>query len=211
MTLREQIYKRVKWFVISGELEADQPISERTLSAQLGTSRTPLREALAQLENEGFVHNEPGKGYLVSALTLRQALELFDLRLCIESYAVGQICERNLSPDIAKLAELNEEYRLAVSCCDAETRLIKNVDFHETLIAGVDNSAILRVGQQMRDRHLWLGFTMQRHQLLYIDAGVQEHEKIVLALAARDGAAAQKLIREHIDHARKRLYMDISG
>jgi len=98
--------------ILTGDLKSGQPIRQEQIAQELGVSRIPLREALKQLEAEGFVTIEPHKGAVVSTLSLAEVEELFELRIHLESWLLRDAIPRMREADFAQLDAIIDESRL---------------------------------------------------------------------------------------------------
>ncbi len=98
--------------ILTGDLKSGQPIRQEQIAQELGVSRIPLREALKQLEAEGFVTIEPHKGAVVSTLSLAEVQELFELRIHLESWLLRDAIPRMREADFAQLDAIIDESRL---------------------------------------------------------------------------------------------------
>jgi DNA-binding GntR family transcriptional regulator len=126
-TLRIQTQERVRSLILAGRLAPSTNVVERDLSAQLGISRTPLREALLGLQTEGLLRAEPGRGFFVSDLSVEEAGELYPLIWTLESMAV----ERGRPTGLAALARIGASFRKADS---PDTALTQDRAWHAELI-----------------------------------------------------------------------------
>ena len=88
-TLKQIAYEALRGMILRGEIRPGEQIRESDLGGQLGISRTPLREALNQLENEGLVQSQPHRGYFVTTVDLKTAGQLLDLRKMLDGYAAS--------------------------------------------------------------------------------------------------------------------------
>lgn len=126
--LRDATKERLRAFIVTGDLPPRTNVVERDLSARLGVSRTPLREALLALEGEGLLISRAGRGFFVADLSMDEARELYPLIGTLEAMAV----RRGRPSDMAGLRDLNVRFRRASSPALA---LAADRDWHEALVA----------------------------------------------------------------------------
>jgi DNA-binding GntR family transcriptional regulator len=192
-SLRAQVIDILREEILSGRLQPGAILNERDLAERLGVSKTPVREALTLLDNEGFVQTLPRKGYFVSAISVQDVHEFFDLRVILESAAA-----RGAAAKITD-EQLEELEKLAVKGDSAETpseQLDQNIRFHD-YIAGLSGNA--RLAALIRKLHL----EMQR----MIAAGylTHEHKKLLSAFRRREPERAAEAMQEHIRTVRDKV------
>jgi DNA-binding GntR family transcriptional regulator len=179
--LRAAVYRRVVRLMTSGELEPGQTLTEAGLSKTLGVSRTPVREALLQLEAEGVLQSTPAKGFTVRKLSITEAAELFPILATLESLAV-RIAAKQVN--LRELREIDAELTLAE---DPVTRWRMDTTFHEKLIEGCPNASLRALITRLR-------VTLSRYEIEFMRrAGRQwqhvagsRHAAILDALAHHD-------------------------
>ena len=198
--LAEQIYEKLKWEIIKGELVSNTSISERKFSEKYGISRTPLREALARLAMDGFVVNIPGRGYIVAPITFKEVADIFDVRMGIETFAIKKICDNKIPVDCDLLREINHAYFEAGNSGNGEVYIIKNVDFHKVIVDAVDNAYVTNINNLTRDIVLRLAFASNRLNAIVTREGYQEHERIIRCL---ENYNSQECIEEMTAHLKK--------
>jgi DNA-binding GntR family transcriptional regulator len=184
-----------------GELPREyREASEAELAERIQVSRTPLRQALQRLQQEGFVQVFPKLGWQVAPLDFDTFDELYDLRVLIECHAARVLCEAEQRP---LLAGLNE--RWLVPAADRETRADRvrqlDEDFHGELVVACGNREMARVHQEITDRIRIvrrLDFTKPAR----IEVTYQEHAKILRALTQRRADEAQRLLKAHIEQSK---------
>ncbi len=206
--IREAAYRHIQRKILAGELEAGAPISEVLLAKQLGSSRTPVREAIGQLAAEGFLQQIPKRGTVVARLARHDILELYELREALEVYAVGKIALHGLDP-----ADLEELHRLALLPLELEAglrpgqqldaagmrRLMKaDLAFHTLLIRSAGNGRILKVIGDTRLLMRIFAIRRQGHDGEQLAAIHRSHAAIVDAVARCAPETAARLMAQHI-------------
>lgn len=198
--LVDQAYDAVKRMIFDFELLPEQRFSEAELTNRLGVSRTPLRQALQRLQNQGFVGVLPKIGWFVSPIDFDVMDELYDLRILIESYAIERIVK---TTDMSALRSLQGEWLVKPAQRECEAKVLETMDeaFHVTLVEAAANQEMKRVHQGITDRirlvrHL--DFTKDSR----ITATYEEHGAIVRAILERRKAEAIRLLTAHIEQSK---------
>ncbi|MFL6144024.1 MAG: GntR family transcriptional regulator [Labedaea sp.] len=160
--LRTSVYRRVVGMMTSGELLPGQTVTEAGLSKTLGVSRTPVREALLQLEAEGMLQSTPAKGFAVRELSVTEAMELFPILATLEGLALRLAGTR----DLAHLHNIDAQLTAAE---DPVERWQLDTDFHQVLIDGCPNTSLLAMITRLR-------ITLSRYEIEYMRrAGGWQH------------------------------------
>jgi DNA-binding GntR family transcriptional regulator len=185
--------------ILSGEIRAGQPIRQEQIAQELGVSRIPLREALKQLEAEGFVTIAPHKGAVVSTLSAEEAEELFVLRLQLERWLLREAIPRMQEADFAHLDAIIDESRAPNR--DAGGNLARwgelNWQFHEALYRPAGRPLSLKVLKRIHDnldRYLRLQIAITRDW----DRAYQDHQNFVALSREGNIDAALRLLEHHI-------------
>ena len=197
MPLRDLVYYSIRSAILKGDLKPGERLMEMHLAQQLGVSRTPMREAIHMLEEEGLTISMPRKGAQVAGLTLKDMEDIFEIRKVLEIFALEKICNK-ISPDaIIKMRFALKVYKEAMASGEIEALVEKDAEFHGALYEATDNQRLHGFVAQLRDlldRYRWE--VLQRDQNW--DKTYEEHKEIVDALEARDFERAKKASIEHI-------------
>ncbi len=207
---RDVAYDRLKDAIQHANLEPGELLSETRLSRLLGTSRTPVREALHQLAQEGLVQVIPGRAVTVASPSAQVVLDVVHMRLLLEPESVrlvtGSISERNLDL-LKKIVGRMEE---ACAKGDRITWLKADTDFHKIITEACPNKLLGDTVAQMRNR---------THHLANIDSQTNptrlaectlEHQEIVNKLSAHDADGAELATRQHVEKLRESLFTRLS-
>jgi DNA-binding GntR family transcriptional regulator len=174
----------------------DIRLDERKLAQDFGISRTPVREALAQLESEGFVRSVPRRGIYVVRKSKREVIELITAWAALESMAARLITENALDDDIKNLR------RMFASFLDGKVRAHLdeysevNIEFHQSIVRMSQNHVLIEMAE-----NLFTHMRMIRRKTIVekdrADRSIRDHIQIIEALEARDTARAERLVRDH--------------
>jgi DNA-binding GntR family transcriptional regulator len=198
-SLRERIVVRLREAIITGDLAAKTRLMEPELARQLGVSRTPLREAIRQLEVEGFLTTIPRVGTFVSEVSARDVEDTYAIRAVLEGLAARQAAE---NPDPAKASTFR------AILVELEQKSFDYRVYHEA--AGRFHDVIFALSQNQRLRAMYQSLTYQvtRFRSLSLAVGqrpkvsVREHQQIAAAILSGRGEEAERLMRAHIEGAR---------
>jgi len=201
--LREKAYHTIKRAIVTGEYESNSILYESTTAKLLEMSRTPIREALMRLSEEGLVKNLPNNGFLVTAVTLKEIDEIFDLRLCLEKYVIEEMIDNDAQIDLSEVEKHIKEQEAALEKNDYWASFEANHKFHIKLVDLAKNDTLTKVMQGLRDKPIQSGFRALRRKANLSEA-IVEHKAIIDALRNRDKVRAIAEIRRHVLNAKKR-------
>ena len=194
LSLRDQAHDRLMALILHNELEAGDRINESRLAEELSISRSPLREALNQLEEEGFVVSRTGRGYFVRALDLEEARELYVILADLEALAV-RLAGPATPSRVAELHRLND--RIPVEPEESTRAIGINRRWHEELVAECPNRRLLEILASLH-RHV------SRYEHAYFVAGERRlraskryHADIIAALEAGEDDLVRLAIERH--------------
>ncbi|MBC7376064.1 MAG: GntR family transcriptional regulator [Burkholderiaceae bacterium] len=196
----DEVYEQLKQDVADFKLVPGDRFTETELSERLGVSRTPVRQALFRLQQEGLVEVLFRSGWRVLPFDFDQFEQFYDLRMVLETTAVHRLCDDGARVDAAMLDGLNAIWLVPVAQRSADTVQVAQWDeaFHCALVAAAGNAEMARVHRDVTDRIRIirrLDFTRQ----LRIDATYEEHAKILKAIQRKRGDQAAMLLRAHIE------------
>jgi DNA-binding GntR family transcriptional regulator len=201
-TLAEQVYLRLKADMHEFNLVPGDRLSEAEIGTRLGVSRTPVREALFRLRNEGFLAVEAKTGWFVKPLDFGKLDELYDLRITLELASLHKLCTQG-PQDASELDGLKAVWLVPAAERLTDAREVGALDeqFHTTLVRAAGNGEIGRVHWDVTERIRVirrLDFTRADR----IDATYAEHAKILRAVLQRKPDQAQLLLKAHIEQSK---------
>ncbi|WP_432974326.1 GntR family transcriptional regulator [Dactylosporangium sp. CA-233914] len=194
-SLREEVYKRVRNALLSGELTSRDRITESSLSERLGTSRAPVREALRQLQQEGLIEQLGTRGYQV--VTTPDVREISLLRIALEKLAVTLVIDRGTPQDLSDLRAIVDRMRDAVQSGDAHQARELDIEFHERMCQAGRHDLLMATWNSMRAQLTLATLAVNRS---YADPeGLPErHLRIIEVLESGNHADAEREIATHI-------------
>lgn len=201
--LSDQIARVLVNEITSGKFAPGEVFKEAQLAARFRTSRTPVREALQQLEREGVLEIIPRVGARLPRFTPDDVHDLYDLRIALESHALRRL--RPTPEAIAALRQILAGMRDAVRRGRTSEIVEQDLNFHEELCRIAGNSRLLKMWRSMREQARALYFFMLGKLQLELNDLTDSHVSILDALAAGDGERSAQLLSEHIRRTQVRL------
>lgn len=203
--LREVVYEQLKEAIRHGELQPGEPLSETSLSQALNISRTPVREALQQLAQEGLVQKTPNRSVTVTEPSFQDVLNILHVRTLVEP-EIARLAAKSMSEEELDLMTTTvDEMAEAAQRDDRSTWIEADTVYHETLSDTCPNALLGQLGLQMRNRMQYLATDSQITASRLIE-GTEEHRQILAAIAERDAEAAEEAMREHLRQVRTGLF-----
>jgi DNA-binding GntR family transcriptional regulator len=176
------------------------------MSEQLGISRTPIREALARLEQEGFIEIQPRRGVFIKRKSLGEILEMITVWAALESMAARLITQNAEADEIAALRTMFTRFENGELHARLDEYSEVNIEFHQTIMRMSRNGVLLSLAE-----NLFTHMRMIRRKTIgeqdRADRSIRDHMTIIEALEARDTKRAEALVRDHAlglaDHVAK--------
>ena len=211
----EQAYQQVRTAIVENRYPPGSRLVEARIAEDLGLSRTPIREALRRLEAEGLVISEPNRGAMVRPLSETEVVDLYGLRIRLESYAAEVAAERATEEELAALFDAAEAFSAARKAKDA--RSIDGVrrihELNRRIHDGILDAARHRRLTTMLHRTVDIPLVFQAFQSFgpaELERSDTFHRLIVEAMIRRDGPRAGALMAEHIAQGRDTVLDNIA-
>ena len=194
ITRGEAAYRQIRHAILKGEFPPAAALSEYQLAAQFQLSRTPVREALTRLEQEGMVRNVPGHGTFVAQLTPHDIMEIYEVREQLECYAARMAAQKMEAEGLSRLEHIILQMHEEAGGHEKE---ILDIDLHKTIVKATQNSRMIAIlatldDQMHRIRSMWL------RQPRWQDQTLAEHSAIAKGITDRDPGSAEKAMRKHL-------------
>ena len=204
----ERVYQEIKWRIVYGRYVPGFVLSEGMLARVHRASRTPVRDALSRLDEEGYVERVPRRGYLVARLTMTTIAQTFEVRQALEVTAAGLAAERADHDAIVRMRQLADYPVLLETPESYRERLSTNDRFHLAVAGAALNGFLLDLVRRCLTQH-------NRVLSLGVDYAVQptsvpQHHDIVNAIEAHDASGARDAMARHL-HDSYALVMDLVG
>jgi DNA-binding GntR family transcriptional regulator len=204
-TAKDRAYAFVKERVLDGVYPGGELLSEGEVAAELGLSRTPVREAFLLLEAEGLMRLYPKRGALVVPVSPEEVRDVMETRQVVERHAASRLAARAPAAVLDELEALIAEQSTRAAEGDGAGFVDADRRFHRALVAGAGNAVLLRLYDTLRDRQRRMGATTVARDPAAMAAFLAEHRAIVDALRAQNVTEAADRIDRHIAGARARL------
>jgi len=195
--LRDVIFETLRKAIISGEIKPGERLMEVSLAEQMGVSRTPVREAIRRLEAEGLVTMVPRKGTHVSELSVKDIIDVLEVRGALDKLATSLAVKRMKPQQIRALESIHKQFIACVEKENIDGAVRKDIEFHDAVYAASGNSRLIGVLSSLRE-HIY------RFRVLYLrDVNIAEHvehEHFQILNAIKDGneELAAELSEKHI-------------
>jgi len=208
--LSDQVYRALKREILTSALAPGNHVAEAALARRFGVSRTPVREALKRLMQDGFIRPVPGVGYDIAPITFRDLQEVFSLRIVLEGEATALATTQISTGDLDALEALLSELKPADLTNGAEAvcldYITANQRFHLTIARASGHARLYRLIANLieeADRFTYLETRVVGTQ------GVEESLRVVAAMRARDAERARACMQDHIQGTRQRTLQAI--
>ncbi len=195
--LHETVIDQLRDLIVQGELAPETKLNERVLAERLGTSRTPLREAIKFLASEGLVELLPNRGAVVAALKPEKMQEVFVVLGALEALAGDLACRNATEADIADIRALHYHMLAHHARGELAQYFRYNQQIHQRIIDCAGNATLAQAWRAM-NAHVKRARYLANLSGERWDKAVKEHEEMIEALTRRDGAKLQMLLRDHL-------------
>jgi DNA-binding GntR family transcriptional regulator len=200
-SLHEQVAQRLRQMLVEGRIAPGAKLNERELAELLNVSRTPLREAIKMLAAEGLVELLPNRGAIALSLGEADVLNTFEVMAGLEGMA-GELAAQRITPEeLAEIQAMQFEMMAAYTRRDLSAYYTINARIHEAISAAAKNPVLATVYHQVNARLQALRFRSNQDGEKWQRA-MKEHEKMIEALSARDGAAMRDVLQQHLRNKR---------
>jgi DNA-binding GntR family transcriptional regulator len=191
--------------ILAGKLRPGVRLVHQDLADQLSVSRTPVRESLERLYQEGYAGRRSRRGYFVAEVGTSQVKDLYGTREALEIYALQSVCARGFTThEIEALEKLNDDYAKMFPASVSRARLQVDQSFHRTLASFSGNEHLCKTLIDVFER-IELKRRLDGYGLVVGDKPLNDHLDIVAAIKNRDYAKAESVLREHIRQGSERL------
>ncbi|MEJ5377790.1 MAG: GntR family transcriptional regulator [bacterium] len=207
ISLAEELSRVLKEAILEGSLSAGQQLVEAELKEKFGISRSPIREALRELEKKGLVEIVPRKGAFVRSISSKDIEENFPVRAVLEGLAAKEALSRLTEHEMLEMEQCLQRMRGAVEARDAKSYWEHHRIFHETFIKACGNQLLVGLLKDLRTHALWYRFSYQYYQE-DLARSLSIHEKILGIFCSKDlrrEKELEEMVRIHIEEAMERF------
>lgn len=206
--LRDIVSDVLRQAIKDGGLKPGERLMEIQLAEELGVSRTPIREAIRKLEQEGFVVMVPRRGTYVADISLKDISQVFEIRGALEELAAGLAAERITAEELDGLKRIVADIDEYMANDDFEKIVDADVRFHDILYQASRNQRLVDILQNLREQMLRFR-SISMHYPGRLAATWEEHRQMVESIAGHNGAMARKVAKKHMENSEKALLKGI--
>lgn len=196
----QRAYDFAKWAILNAVYAAGEVVTVSALAAEIGLSRSPVREALLRLEAEGLVRIEPGRGAVVATFSQREVEDVLEARILVENYTAARSFE-NRSAFLPELLDVHEEMKKRRRERDTAGFTGADRRFHEIIVDGAMNAVLSEMYRSLRERQTLFTSAMVRGRADRMDAAIAEHDCIIATLRQHDEDAFIETVNSHLQWA----------
>lgn len=197
LPLRDVVFNTLREAILKGDLLPGERLMEIALANQLGVSRTPIREAIRMLEQEGLAITIPRKGAIVAGMSQTEMEEVLEIREALEQLSVQVACDKIDETQLEELKEAQKHFEKMLETGDLKKIAQADIEFHNIIYRATYNKRLILMLEGLREQ-------VYRYRVEYLkDASnyeevLKEHEAIYEALAHRDKESVTEMTRKHI-------------
>lgn len=211
-SLRGRVFRKLREDILSGIYKDQEELREITIGEELGVSRTPVREALRQLELEGLVTIIPNKGAYVTSITAKDVEDIYHVRSMLEGLCARWATEHITEEQIGKLEEVLVLSEFHVQRGSGDTDQVSELDgkFHQVLYEA-SNSRILEHVLSDFHKYVQMARRLSVKKKERAEKSIAEHREILEAIKSKDAEHAERLANQHIMNVMENLHMENEG
>ena len=197
LPLRDVVFNTLREAILKGELRPGERLMEIQLANKLGVSRTPIREAIHMLEQEGLVVTMPRKGAEVAKMTLKDMEDVLEIRAALDELASHVACQRITEEQLSRLKDRKQDFEHSLRSGDVKLIAEADVRFHDVIYEATGNPKLINLLSNLREQ-------IYRYRVEYLKNTdnypvlIKEHEAVYQSLADRNEEQATLAIREHV-------------
>lgn len=197
LSLTSKIFSILRDKILEGDFKKSEKLVEAKLAEELGVSRTPVREALKQLELEGLVENLPNRGVYVKGITHQDVDDIYTIRMAIEGISVEWAIERMTPEELKRIEEIYELMEFYTSKNDVDKISELNTKFHEAIYKATKSRYLEQI---LKDFQYYIKNTREKSLKTQgrLQTALDEHKEILENLKVRNKEAARKSLEKHI-------------
>ncbi len=208
-SLSQIAYRNIRQRLLDASLLAGDKVSEAGIAREIGVSRTPVREAIRRLQEEGVLYQIPSSGTFVAEPNRAQVIEAYEIRLALEGFAVGKATRRMKPGERMELSSLCDKMHAAIKAFRdsgdevlngelLKSFLTADLAFHLLLLRAADNQSALKIVADAHVRNRVFGYKTHRRDLHHLAWAWLVHARIARAVRQRDSKRARYWMRRHI-------------
>lgn len=199
LPLRDVVFHTLREAILKGELKPGERLMELQLASKLGVSRTPIREAIRMLEQEGLAVTIPRKGAEVAKMTEKDMEDVLQVREALDELAAKIACEQITKAQLSELVATMHEFEASTKTRNLKRIAEADVKFHDIIYRSTDNPKLVNMVNNLREQ-------MYRYRVEYLKDGrnyptlIKEHKDIVDGLRAKDKEKVTETMHRHVNN-----------
>lgn len=208
-SLRGRVFRKLREDILSGVYEDQEELREITIGEEMGVSRTPVREALRQLELEGLVTIIPNKGAYVTSIKAKDVVDIYHVRSMLEGLCARWATEHITDEQIGRLEEILVLSEFHVQRGNGDTAQVSELDgkFHQVLYEASDSRILEHVLSDFH-KYVQMARRLSVKKKERAEKSIAEHRDILEAIRNKDADLAEKLANQHIMNVMENLHME---
>ena len=205
--LREIVYEELRERILTGNIKPGTRMMEVDLANEMGVSRTPIREAIRQLEKEGLVTIKPRKGAYAAEFSVKSMLDILEVRSHLEGLAANLAAQRMTPAEKQKLIQLEEDFEKALQAGDMHGMIKTDSQFHRMIVEASENNHLIILVEQLQELVLRFRFIYYK-DFKRAEEMAPEHRGIYRAIIEGDSDKAKEAAFNHIDKLKDMILKD---
>ncbi|WP_405490067.1 GntR family transcriptional regulator [Nocardia sp. NBC_00511] len=197
-TAAERAYREIKERILTGSLPGGELVSENEIAGELGTSRTPVREAFLRLETEGWMRLYPKRGALIVPVPSHEAEHVVHARYIVETGAVRALAEVARAGLVPRLRESLHRQRTLADAGDLDEFAIVDADFHREYVVAADNPLLIGFYDSLRERQRRMNSVALHRGETHTDRIIEQHTALTDLIEAADAAGFADALARHL-------------
>lgn len=199
MPLRDNVFNALRDAILMGELKPGERLMEIHLANKLGVSRTPIREAIRMLEQEGLAVTIPRKGAQVARMTEKDLLDVLEIRDALDQLAVADACERMTDEHFRELEESVKSFIEVTKTKDVRAIVTADEDFHNLIYEATNNPKLQQITRNLKEQMYRYRYEYVKQDKDYSDL-ISDHTKIIDGLRRKDVEYVKSVMHEHLQN-----------
>jgi len=199
-SLSELAYNALKEKLLT--LEGGAYLSARQFANEIDMSYTPVREAFLRLQSEGTLKQVPNVGFFVASMDIKEILQLFQVRECIEPFVLKEVITRVTPSHIVLMRKYVEEQKQALDSKDITNYMKFDIGLHEVLLDIYDNPYLISMYHTAREKYM---FCSSRIALSFSSDAMEEHASLIDAIESGNTELSLRMLTSHFENAKKRI------
>lgn len=203
--LKELVYLELKHKILTGEIASQTRLMEIDLSEKMNVSRTPIREAIKRLADDGLVKVEPRRGAYVANISIKDMLDVFEVREDMEGFVAKLASQRITEEQKEELKKIAAEYEAATKKPNKESIIELDEKFHNYIVECCNNETLSELINYVQELSLRFRYLYYGDFSLY-EAASEQHNRIMEAISRGDGEEARKEADAHVKALKEFVY-----